>query len=154
MLPKDILHYELLGKFRSVSVNSSGNWCFNFFGVGPGARVFKQKTGTKSEFKICDQARSHGGHSWAVPLPIIFVPPHILLCPGKFVLNIYQKQKYFPSKMYFALPNLKSWLRACMWLRSSLHHTTQCTHFEWSRKKLFRISHPSIFTNIRTLASV
>ena len=34
------------------------------------------------------QARSHGGHSEAVPPQISFVPPQILLRPEKFVLKI------------------------------------------------------------------
>jgi len=39
----------------------------------------------------------------------------MLLCPEESILNIYHKNKNFPLEVHFVTPNLKTWLRACLW---------------------------------------
>jgi len=56
------------------------------------------------------QARSHGEHSEAVR-PNLFMP-HTFCCTQKNLFQKYNKIKNLtPLKMYFAAPNLKTWLR-------------------------------------------
>jgi len=43
-------------------------------------------------------------------LQIIFLPPKILLCPEKFILEHITKTTSSPLKMYSAPSNLKIWL--------------------------------------------
>jgi len=50
------------------------------------------------------QARIHGGAFEGSYPQIFFVPPKILLCSEKFVLNVWQKQQYFSPKNVFFSP--------------------------------------------------
>lgn len=47
---------------------------------------------------------------------ISFLPPQIFLFPDNFVVKKRNKNKNrAPRKMNFAPPNLKTWIRACMY---------------------------------------